>query len=154
MNVFFLDTDPARAAQMMCDKHVVKMTLETAQILSTIVGGPYKPTHQHHPSVLWAKDNTAWVWEHFIALLDEYTLRYGRTHKCAEVASFISQRLPAASLRPFTPPPQVMPEEYHSGDPVEAYREYYRQDKARFARWERGRPSPAWFAPSMSAARL
>jgi hypothetical protein len=35
MNIFFLDADPKQAAQMQCDKHVVKMVLETAQMLST-----------------------------------------------------------------------------------------------------------------------
>ena len=35
MNIFYLDRDPKIAAQMMCDKHVVKMILESAQMLST-----------------------------------------------------------------------------------------------------------------------
>ena len=35
MNIFYLDRDPVIAAQMMCDKHVVKMILESAQMLST-----------------------------------------------------------------------------------------------------------------------
>jgi len=35
MNVFYLDEDPRSAAQMMVNKHVVKMILESAQLLST-----------------------------------------------------------------------------------------------------------------------
>ena len=35
MNIFVLDRDPYKAAEMMCDKHVVKMILESAQMLST-----------------------------------------------------------------------------------------------------------------------
>lgn len=35
LNIFYLDHDPRAAAQAHCDKHVVKMVLETAQILST-----------------------------------------------------------------------------------------------------------------------
>ena len=35
MNIFYLDTDPVLAAQMQCDKHVVKMILESAQMLCT-----------------------------------------------------------------------------------------------------------------------
>jgi hypothetical protein len=35
MNIFILDTDPIKAAQMQCDKHAVKMVLESAQMLST-----------------------------------------------------------------------------------------------------------------------
>ena len=35
MNIFYLDHDPELAAQYHCDKHVVKMILESAQLLST-----------------------------------------------------------------------------------------------------------------------
>ena len=35
MNIFYLDKDTIIAAEMMCDKHVVKMILESAQLLST-----------------------------------------------------------------------------------------------------------------------
>ena len=33
MNIFVLDKDPEIAAQMACDKHVVNMIVETAQML-------------------------------------------------------------------------------------------------------------------------
>lgn len=35
MNIFYIDHDPVQAAQWMVDKHVVKMILESAQLLST-----------------------------------------------------------------------------------------------------------------------
>ena len=35
MNIFVLDKDPYVSATMMCDKHVVKMILESCQLLST-----------------------------------------------------------------------------------------------------------------------
>ena len=35
MNIFVLDRNPTIAAQQMCDKHVVKMIVESAQMLST-----------------------------------------------------------------------------------------------------------------------
>ncbi len=35
MNIFYLDKDPIRAAEMSCDKHVCKMIIESAQMLST-----------------------------------------------------------------------------------------------------------------------
>ena len=31
MNIFYLDKDPVKAAQMSCDKHVVKMILESVR---------------------------------------------------------------------------------------------------------------------------
>ena len=59
------------------------MCLETAQILCTVLGGPYKPTHRNHPCVLWvaaAKGHLWWTLRHWEALCDEYTARYGRVH--------------------------------------------------------------------------
>ena len=67
MNIFMLDKDPVKAAQYHCDKHVVKMILETGQLLSTawrmIDGdefadsrGMYKCTHKNHPSAVWARE--------------------------------------------------------------------------------------------------
>ena len=38
MNIFVLDKDPFVAAQQSCDKHVVKMILETGQMLSPHIG--------------------------------------------------------------------------------------------------------------------
>ena len=35
MNLFILDEDAVKAAQLQCDKHVVKMIVESAQMLST-----------------------------------------------------------------------------------------------------------------------
>lgn len=143
MNIFYLDPDPVIAARMQCDKHVVKMTLETAQILSTVMGGPYKPTHQRHPSVLWAATQLHWVYDHFRALLSEYHWRYDRIHKCAEIVHQLP--LLPQKINAWADPPQCMPATYHRADTVAAYRAYYRGDKARFAKWQRGRAAPDWF---------
>ena len=35
MNIFFLDRLPEKSAEMLCDKHIPKMLLETCQMLST-----------------------------------------------------------------------------------------------------------------------
>ena len=64
MNIFYLDRNPKIAAQMHCDKHVVKMVLEYAQILSTahrVIDGDevadreglYEIAHKNHPSTAW-----------------------------------------------------------------------------------------------------
>lgn len=46
MNIFILDNDPRKAAQMVCDKHVNKMVIESAQMMSTVHrmldGTPYR----------------------------------------------------------------------------------------------------------------
>jgi len=147
MNIFILDRDPVLAAQYQCDKHVVKMVLETAQIMSTISGGPYKPTHKNHPCVLWAEAELAhydWLSRHGKALCTEYTRRYGKTHKSQAViehcALVVAYRLPP--IEEFV---QCMPEQYRQEDPVEAYRAYYRGEKARFATWTK-REQPFWWS--------
>ena len=147
MNVFILDTNPVIAAQMQCDKHVVKMVLETAQILSTISGGPYKPTHANHPCVKWAalnRVNFSWLRRHGLALSAEYTLRYGKVHKSHDI---ILNARPAKfcpiGISEFV---QCMPDEFKDKDPVVAYRKYY-HSKANFAVWNKGRPAPYWWEP-------
>ena len=82
MNIFYLDKDPVKAAQLQYNKHVVKMILESAQMLCTVhryFGNedvPYKSTHLNHPSTVWARTNNRnymWLYQHMMALGDEYT---------------------------------------------------------------------------------
>lgn len=150
MNIFVLDLNPVLAAQMQCDKHVVKMCLETAQMLSTIAGGPYKPTHVNHPCTVWARttdNNFVWLYEHGIALCNEYKHRYGKVHKCMNVIlnniiAHCASSLPSGPLTPFA---QAMPEELKHEDAVKAYRDYYHQkSKVVDMRWTK-RPIPDWF---------
>jgi hypothetical protein len=145
MNIFVLDYNPVTAAQMLCDKHVVKMALETAQILSTVCGGPYRPTHVNHPCVKWAGDNRLqfnWLRRHGLAICDEYTRRYGKVHKSQAV---IEQCKRPENMRvgvvDFV---QCMPEEHKCEDAVQAYRSYY-HSKADFATWKTS--APYWWKP-------
>src|SRR5574343_1523365 len=89
MNIFAVDADPIQAARDLCDRHVVKMTLETAQILcSAFDESPYKKTHFNHPCCKWArtsKSNYQWLIAHGLGLSAEYSLRYGKTHKSEQV---------------------------------------------------------------------
>lgn len=70
MNVFALDLSPKTAARYHCDAHVVKMILETTQMLSTAhwmrgTRGPYRPTHANHPCSVWVRESTAnYKWLH------------------------------------------------------------------------------------------
>lgn len=141
MNIFYVDRDPIVASQMLCDRHVVKMALETAQILSTVLGGPYKPTHKNHPSVLWAAKHTEWTYEHFQGLLKEYTHRYGKTHACER----LNFALDFTKDEPWEDPPQCMPDQFKDDNTVEAYRSYYRGGKAHIAKWNKTRNPPAWW---------
>jgi hypothetical protein len=162
VNVFASDPDPARAALALADRHVVKMALESAQIVwtalhlaapSEVPPGGYRPTHQGHPCVRWAASSRAaylWVADHGEALCAEYAHRYGRVH--GSLAALLGARA-AASLIPADPAPpipQAMPEALRGPDPYAAYRrcltaKYQAWGPA--ARWTRREP-PDWLALS------
>lgn len=85
MNIFVLDESPSNAAKMHCDKHVVKMILESAQMLSTVhrmLDGVletrpsksgkrlakywyhptldaqlYRAVHMNHPCTVWSRES-------------------------------------------------------------------------------------------------
>lgn len=88
MQIFVPSPCPRQSAQYLDDKRVVKMVLESAQLLSNILGGPYRKTHLHHPCMQWLRESEThvmWLQIHMGALLDEYQNRYGKKHKCAEL---------------------------------------------------------------------
>lgn len=150
MNIFAVDYDPVKAARMLCDKHVVKMVLETAQMLSDLNHGPYKLSHKNNPCTLWAGNrvtNYLWLVEHGLALADEYTVRYGRVHKSQEVIEHLAIppcSLPYNSLEGISPFVLVMPDKYKSDDPIESYRNFYYHTKRHFCKWKNTQP-PDWF---------
>ena len=145
MNIFVVDEDPVIAAQQLCDKHVVKMILESAQMLCTVAheqgwNAPYKKAHPKHPCTLWvgkSAENWSWLITHGLAMAEEYTRRYGRVHKSAEVIKWCAT-LPVqfAGGRGLTPFAQAMPEQYKNECAVTAYRAYYHGEKANFATWK------------------
>lgn len=155
MNIFILDRDITRCSQYHCDQHVIKMTLESVQILSTVAhkkgyATTYRPTHRNHPCVLWAEgsyDNFLWLRRLALALNDEYRYRFDRQQDHASIA-ILAELDPvtfeSVGLTEFV---QAMPERYRvPGDPVQAYRRFYAGEKLDFARWTK-RPSPSWLAP-------
>lgn len=84
MNIFATYSCPAKSAAALDDKRVVKMVLESAQLLNNVAAGPLEFTHMDHPATLWAKkskDNYAWLLNHFYSLLREYSIRYKKAHK-------------------------------------------------------------------------
>jgi hypothetical protein len=88
LNIFVTNKNPQLCAEFLDDKRVVKMCLESAQMLSTAInlnGGnaPYKSTHINHPCNKWvrqSRSNYIWLCEHLIYLLKEYTKRYNKIH--------------------------------------------------------------------------
>ena len=175
MNIFAVHNDPTIAAQSLVDKHIVKMVLESCQLLSTahrILDGTeyidktktgrnvkrwrlpdereehlYSATHINHPSAVWCRatnNNYNWLYCHFGALLNEYTYRYGKVHKCAEMVPWLERppfAIPVGYKTQVTP---AMPDEYKvANDSVASYRNYYRVAKARMHKWT-NREAPEW----------
>ncbi len=165
MNIFVLDLDPRRCARYHCDFHVGKMITETAQILSTVLGGPYKPTHVSHPCVKWTEDgidNVAWLLARGDALGDEFMYRRGKLHASSLVLNELQRRFTPmlVNIQPPTHFVLAMPEHLRGGalvaspeKAVERYRAYYNECKRGFwrrtgqwmpATWEK-REVPEWF---------
>ena len=105
MNIFVTDPSPIQSARNLPDKHIVKMPLETCQMLAIIYsdwyygvgklykldGTPYRTAHgafRNHPCTQWAaanQYNLAWLIQHGFALCDEYYMRYNKVHTCLDV---------------------------------------------------------------------
>lgn len=159
MNIFYLDRDPVKAAQQMCDRHVVKMILESAQMLCTahheLTGSDslflYKSTHKNHPSSIWvrqSKANYMWLYNHMMALNEEYKFRYSKTedHKSVQkLGVFLKTPPKNISGKPFCVPPACMDDQYKiSSCVIKNYRNYYINAKSSFATWKNRIP-PKWY---------
>ena len=144
MNIFYLHKDPVEAAKLQYNKHVVKMILESAQMLCTAhhhYGNntvPYKKAHYNHPSTIWVRQNSKqyrWLFHHMLALGAEYTKRYGKKHlsidKCFGPLSFLPPNIP--KNEEFSQPPQAMPDEYKHECSIQAYWNYYIAEKSAIA---------------------
>jgi hypothetical protein len=156
MNIFILDKNPVLCAQYHNSKHVVKMILETTQLLNNALiknnedyakSPIYRLTHKNHPASIWAatsKSNFIWLNELGLALCEEYNYRYDKHHKCESILKMfttLSNYIPDVGLTDFV---QCMPEKYHSNDVVEAYRNYYMAEKRHIANWG-NRNVPYWW---------
>lgn len=160
MNIFFLDWNPTLCAQYHTDKHVVKMIVETAQLLSTahhvsnseVAPFVYRKTHTNHPSAVWVRQNSTnytWTFALLKALLQEYTYRYGKEHSTAKLVhylSFLPKDMPITRL--VSRPPQAMPDEYKADDCITAYRNYYKNGKSHLHTWTK-REKPKWLEENL-----
>ena len=117
MNIFVLHSHAGKAAVLHCDAHVVKMLLETTQILYTYLDAigyvlpatdtdgntivPYKPTHRHHPCVLWLHGGRAhlkWLLSLANVLCLLYTRTYDKVHACDMHIEHMSEHIDLAKL--------------------------------------------------------
>lgn len=157
MNIFILSLNPYLCALYHCDKHVVKMILETAQMLCTCHHlcciNPsqklYKKAFQNHPCTIWArktKGNYIWLYLLFIYLCKEYTYRYNKIHTCEKklikILNYIPENIPCGNITQFA---QAMPDDVkYNKNSIIAYRNYYIKYKYPFCKWT-NRDIPYWF---------
>ena len=119
MNIFVTSPDPVQCAQVLPDKHIVKMPLETCQMLSIVAskkwghgfgtlpklnGEPYKTdkgAFRNHLCTVWAQRHFYWLIRHGLALCDEYAHRYKKTHSCRYTLNAALQIFPKDSYEPY-----------------------------------------------------
>jgi len=170
MNLFLLAKNLKRCAKYHCDKHVVKMILEYAQILSTAYwllhpdaerlhqqGKIYRKTHVNHPVCVWAREhpnNYMLIAKLGVYLTKEYTYRYGRIHKTTPKLLFFKRNLPLFPecdkplVQPWntTQPPQCFGKDndhLKRKNVIQGYRNYYNHCKRHIFAWKK-RPTPQW----------
>ena len=143
MNIFFLHMNPRVAAEYHCDKHVVKMIIETAQLLysahwmlnSPLPVNAYKLAHKNHPCSIWTRKsitNYMWLCSLGIWLCKEYNYRYGdqKIHKSERHIVWLLHNPPKSiPYIAFTDPAQAMPVEYKCSNFIRAYRKFYIESK-------------------------
>lgn len=147
MNLFHLHKNPETIARYHCDKHCVKMVLETAQMLCSGYkrhfesdDDLYKIAHPKHPMTLWVgetKANFKFSLDVLKELGKEYTHRYGKIHKSMKIYDLLTTKYSKWNelKDEFTTPPQCMPDTYKNADYIKAYRTYYQVEKKPFARY-------------------
>lgn len=161
MNIFISDTTPERAAKNLDDKRVVKMILESTQILCTAINyygstAPYRSTHINHPANIWTRQtrqNWLWLWNHAYELCDRYQAAYNKVHKCRDILinlvdDRLEQVLPEGELTPFincTTNKEKGISFKHIEDTVIAYRHYL------IARWNTDTLTPKWTKRTLPA---
>lgn len=154
MNIFVTSQCPIESAKFLDDVRVIKMTLESAQLLSSALrlcgytgDDVYKISHKNHPSNLWARatqGNYKWLLEHFKALCDEYTRRTGKTHASSKLLPIFEANvglIPVGERMPFSNNARNLMKGVdftHETDTIKAYQLYLS------VRWESDKREPKW----------
>ena len=148
MNIFVTDPSPTLSARVLPDKHIVKMPLETCQMLSIVCskkwghdygdlhrinGEPYKTekgAFRNHPCTIWANqslENTWWLLAHGLALCNEYSWRYGKIHSCEKTLVEATEIIPPAP-RPYRPKSFTFagPDEFKYDTSIDTFTAYKR----------------------------
>ncbi|MBT8112536.1 MAG: hypothetical protein KJO47_02555, partial [Gammaproteobacteria bacterium] len=108
---------------------------------------PYKSTHIKHPCVFWVEEsysNFLWLKQLAIELNKEFIYRYDKDRDHASIKVLTEIETYIFTDKGLTEFAQAMPDNYKfKNNAVRAYRNFYRGEKARFAKWTK-RPIPKW----------
>jgi hypothetical protein len=153
MNIFVFNTDPRLAAKDHPKSYLVKMPLETAQLLCTAhhvlnpnkYEIPYRKTYQNHPCAKWvrqSKENYLWEVEYGLGLCEWFTKTRKKQHNCEPILKWAESSInkiifPDSGFKTFV---LVMPDKYKTTDPVISYRNYFIGEKKKLAIWEQDPP--------------
>lgn len=148
MNIFVTDESPFKSAIVLPDRHVVKMPVETCQLLAIVAskkwghdygtlpkadGTSYateKGAFRNHPCTKWAMStihNAYWLIDHGIHLCDEFKNRYGKIHSCYHTLCTAYKIFPKGEISEVTSFIRAMPDELklnHNIDTFTAYKRY------------------------------
>ena len=150
MNVFVTSLCPTKSAQVLPDKHIVKMPVETCQLLAIVAsdkwghgfgtlpkadGTPYsteKGAFRNHPCTIWASqfvNNWQWLIAHGFSLCEEYAERYGKVHTCFNTLLTAREIFPTVdpqgrSGKETTPFVRAMPDEYKLDTSIDTFTAY------------------------------
>ena len=161
MNIFALDRDTTICATYHTDKHIIKMPLETAQMVSFIYHNKemwdapvpqllmaFSPAHDKHPCTVWIKENISnffWTCEFGIKMIEEYRFRYNsnKHERCMLIFQWALANLPELDIDLITPFAKAMPEEFKVDCSIDSYRNYYKYGKSELHQWTK-RDKPEW----------
>jgi len=161
MNIFAIDLNPLKCALYHTDKHIIKMPLETAQMLSFAYYHPelwdkpvpellmkFSKAHDKHPCSIWIREsheNFLWTCTLGIYLIEEYRYRYNseKHERCLQIFKWCLDNPPKLKSIGITDFALAMPEEYKCSSTVESYRKYYKVGKIDLHHWTK-REKPVW----------
>jgi hypothetical protein len=163
MNIFVLDENPIIAAKYHCDKHIVKMAVESNQMLATSYhllstdnnwkyfpsDNPYRITHINHPCSKWVREsegNFRWLLDLALAIGEEHHKRYGKYTKSYHVSLWFQKnihmmRFPNKKMTNFV---ICMDDIYKKNSVVDSYRHLYTTGKRHICTWNHTE-TPKWF---------
>lgn len=158
MNIFFNDYDPIKAAEYLCDKHIVRLITEAGILLCGVHHKmqfkyedgqpPYKTGPiMNGKLVKWlceSLSNYNWCIDYAMEIGRQYTLRYNKLHKAQAIIEWCKNHHPDIKDIGLTKMPQIMPEKYMQEDTIQAYRNYCIAEKIRFAKWKLNN-KPEWW---------